>query len=63
MAFTEAEKRSPVYQEVLGLMEAKKIKAIKNWQKDQLAFAKREYKPFVSAGMFSSFAGLDVILS
>ena len=60
MAISEAIKRKPVYQEALGLMEAKKIKAIKTWKKEKMAAAKVDYAPYVSASMFSTYeAALD----
>ena len=55
MAIAEKVKKSAVFKEVFSLMEATKIKEIDKWQKEKLAFAKEEYKPLVSASVFSNF--------
>ena len=60
MAIAEKVKKSAVFKEVFSLMEATKIKEIDKWQKEKLAFAEEEYKPLVSASVFSNF---ETILS
>ena len=55
MPISEATKRTLAYQEAFGLMEAKKITAIKEWKKQQEKFAQKNYQPYVSSAMFNAY--------